>query len=471
MTMRPSSSISRRRFLETSACGFGALALSVLGAEHASAGQPLAPRSPHHRPRARRVIFLFMKGGPSQVDLFDHKPLLAKGHGDKIPFSLPASEATFGLDNTRLLGPVAAFKRQGQSGLLMTEMLPHLARHADDLCVLNGMVSESPNHPTAINFLHTGALNDLRPSLGAWLAYGLGTENQNLPGYVTILPTEGERNYSSAFLPAVFQGTPIQDVAGKTPIRHLTDPAIPPAMQRRRLDMLQAMNRRHLDRLGADRAMEGVIESFELAFRMQTETPRLVDLSGESKATLDRYGIGTEPTDKFGRQCLLARRLAAAGVRFIEVSLGGWDHHGNIRKELPGMCARSDRPIAALLADLKSRGLLDDTLVAWSGEFGRTPHSQDLTLGKQPLSEFGREHNPHGFTTWLAGGGVKGGMVHGATDDFGYRAVSGKVHVHDLHATILHLLGIDHERLTFRHAGRDYRLTDVHGQVVKEILA
>jgi hypothetical protein len=402
--MRSIPPLNRRRFLETSACGFGALALSVLGAERAWAGSPLAPRAPHFRPRARRVIFLFMQGGPSQVDLFDHKPLLARGHGEKIPFRLPASESTVGLDNTRLLGPVAGFKRQGRSGLLMTELLPQLARHADELCVLNGVVADSPNHPTAINFLHTGTLNELRPSLGAWLAYGLGTENQNLPGYITILPGEGERNYSSAFLPAIFQGTPIQDVAGKTPIRHLTDPGIAPELQRRRLDLIQAMNRRHLERLGGDRAMEGVIESFELAFRMQTETPRLVDLSGESKATLALYGIGTEPTDKFGRQCLLARRFAEAGVRFIQVTLNGWDHHGNIRKELPGMCARADRPIAGLLTDLKSRGLLDDTLVVWSGEFGASPTARPTTsaTAPSPARSISTTCTPRCYTSWAS---------------------------------------------------------------------
>jgi hypothetical protein len=333
------------------------------------------------------------------------------------------------------------------------------------------MVSDSPNHPTAISFLHTGALNDLRPSLGAWVAYGLGTENTNLPGYVTILPGEGERNYSSAFLPAVYQGTAIQQVGkepGQAPIRHLADPAVPPALQRRRIDLLQSLNQAQLQRLQSDRQMEGVIESFELAFRMQVETPKLVDLAGESPATLDLYGIGREPTDQFGRQCLLARRFAEAGVRFVQVSLGGWDHHAKIREELPKSCAKLDRPVAGLLADLKRRGLLEDTLVVWCGEFGRTPHSQDLMPGKQ---EVGREHNPHGFTAWLAGGGVKGGTAHGRTDDYGYFAVDGKVHIHDLHATILHLLGIDHERLTYRYAGRDFRLTDVSGNVVREIIA
>jgi hypothetical protein len=459
--------------LRTSACGFGALALAALQAENAAAN-PLAPRMPHFAPRARRVIFLFMQGGPSHIDLFDHKPRLAKSHGDKIPFSLPAAEQTVGMENTRLLGPVAPLRPRGQSGLYVSALLPHLARHADDLCVLKAMVAESPNHPTAINFLHTGSLNELRPALGAWLGYGLGTENRNLPGYVTVLPGEGERNYSSGFLPAIYQGTPIQEVsaaADRPPIRHLTDPATPPAVQRQRLDLIQAMNRLHLQRVGGDPQLEGVIESFELAFRMQAEAPRLVDLSGESRRTLDLYGVGPEPTNTFGRQCLLARRLAEAGVRFIQVTLNGWDHHGNIKKSLPELCRKVDLPIAGLLTDLKSRGLLDDTLVIWAGEFGRTPHSQDLTLGKAALAESGREHNPHGFTAWLAGGGVKAGFAHGATDDFGYRAVAGRVHMHDFHATLLHLLGLDHERLTFRVAGRDYRLTDVHGHVVKEILA
>jgi hypothetical protein len=468
--------LGRRQFLRTSACGFGALALSVLGAERAAAtpAGPLAPKAPHFKPRAKRVIFLFMAGGPSHLDLFDYKPRLAKAHGDKLPFALPTTEATVGMENTRLLGPVAPLRPRGRSGLVMSELLPNLANHADDLCVLRGMVSDSPNHPTAITFLHTGALNDLRPSLGAWLAYGLGTENQNLPGYITILPAEGERNYSSAFLPAICQGTPLQEVGNKpaqAPIRHLADLSLPPHLQRRRLDLIQTLNRRHLERLKVDQQMEGVIESFELAFRMQTETPKLVDLARESKATLELYGIGQAPTDRFGRQCLLARRFAEAGVRFIQVSLGGWDHHGKIRSALPESCAVADKPIAGLLTDLKVRGLLEDTLVLWSGEFGRTPHSQDLTLGKAPLAEFGREHNPHGFTAWLAGGGVKGGFAYGQTDEFAYRAIDGKVHIHDLHATILHLLGLHHDKLTYRHAGRDFRLTDVHGNVVREIIA
>lgn len=463
---------TRRQFLESTACGFGALALNTLCTEQAAASStsPLAPRAPHFRAKAKRVIFLFMEGGPSHMDLFDYKPRLAKQNGDKLPFKLPEAEATVGLENTRLLGPIAAFQRRGQSGLHVSDLLPNLGQHADSLCVLRAMQSDSPNHVVATNFLHTGALQELRPAMGAWVAYGLGTENSNLPGYVTILPKESPRNYSSAFLPAIYQGTAIEEVGQdptKAPIRHLVDLNVPTRLQRRRLDLIQAMNRRQLERLKVDLRMEGVIESFELAFRMQTETPELVDFSTESPATLALYGIGEEPTDKMGRQCLLARRFAEAGVRFVQVSMSGWDHHGSIHTELRKKCAIADKPIAGLLGDLKARGLLEDTLVVWTGEFGRTPHSQFLTDRKGTV---GREHNPHGYTAWLAGGGVRGGMAHGETDEFGYFAVDGKVHVHDLQATILHLMGLDHERLTYPHGGRDFRLTDVYGRVVDEII-
>ncbi len=471
--LRSSLRASRRTFLGTSAGGFGAVALNALLQQRAAAEQKpnsvvesaLAARKPHFPARAKRIIFLFMNGGPSQMDLFDHKPRLAEGAGKKLPYQLPNTEATVGFENTVLLGPVSGFKHQGECGLSMSDLLPHLGRHADDLCVLRGMQADSPNHPVAIRQLHTGNLFDTVPSMGSWISYGLGTENQQLPSYITLLPTEGERNFSSAFLPAIHQGTAIQNVEsgpGKELIRHLTDPTVPENIQRRRIDMIQAMNRRQLNRLQTDQQMEGVIESFELAFRMQAETPRLVDLTGESKATLDLYGIGDKTTDQFGRQCLLARRFAEAGVRFVQVSLGGWDHHNKIATGLPERCQVSDKPVAGLLTDLKMRGLLDETLVLWGGEFGRTPHAQ---FGD------GREHNPHGFTMWMAGGGVKGGITHGATDDFGYHAIEGKVHTNDLHATMLHLLGIDHERLTFEHHGRPFRLTDVAGKVVKEILA
>ena len=462
---------SRRRFLETSACGFGALALSALCNEQAvAASGSLAPKVPHFAPRAKRVIFLFMQGGPSHMDLFDYKPRLVKESGNKLPFALPGNELTVGLESTRLLPPISTFRQHGESGLMISDLLPHLARHADDLCVLKGMQSDSLNHANAVMLLHTGTLINSWPSAGSWIAYGLGTENENLPCYVTMVPEHNERNHGSAFLPAIYQGTVIQqlgDDPSQAPIRHLSDPKLAPRLQRRKIDLIQDMNRRQLARLKTDQRLEGVIESFELAFRMQTETPKLVDMSGESRATLELYGIGQEPTDAFGRQCLLARRFAQAGVRFVQVSMANWDHHFGIDTELPELCAKADKPIAGLLTDLKSRGLLEDTLVVWSGEFGRTPHSQDLFQGKK----VGREHNPHGFTAWMAGGGIKGGFVHGATDEYGYRAVQDKVHIHDLHATMLHLLGLDHEKLTYRYGARDFRLTDVYGNVVHEIMA
>ena len=474
----PSFKPSRRNFLRTSACGFGLLALEAMLKQQASASPlrskseaPLTAKMPHFQPRAKRIIFLFMSGGPSQMDLFDFKPWLAKGSGDKLPYQLPSTEATVGLENTRLLGPVSGFKHAGDCGLYMSDLLPHTARHADDLCILRAVNGDSPNHPVAIRQMHTGNILDVVPSMGSWFSYGLGTENQQLPSYMTILPKEGERNYSSAFLPAIHQGTAIQHVGSspdKAPIRNLTDTSLPKEMQRRRIDLIQTMNRRQLERLETDQQMEGVIESFELAFRMQTETPRLVDISSESRATLDLYGIGEEPTDTFGRQCLLARRFAEAGVRFVQVSLHGWDHHDKIAEGMKELCATSDKPIAGLLTDLKVRGLLHDTLVLWGGEFGRTPHTQQ---NDGPGQAPGREHNPHGFTMWMAGGGVRGGVTHGATDDFGYHAVDGSVHINDLHATMLHLMGLDHERLTFKHHGRPFRLTDVAGNVVKEILA
>ena len=463
---------SRRDFLRATSCGFGSLALSSILQQQIAAEtiknnrkNPLATRQPHFPARAKRIIFLFMAGGPSQMDLFDYKSRLAQNSGEPIPYKLPETEATVGLDNTRLLGPVSGFKNQGECGLYMSDLLPHLALHADDLCILRAVQADSPNHPVAIRQLHTGNLIDTVPSIGSWLSYGLGTENQQLPSYITILPQEGERNFGSAFLPAIHQGTAIEQVGtspDKAPIRHLSDSKIPEKVQRLRIDLTQSMNQRQLRRLQTDQQMEGVIESFELAFRMQTETPRLVDFGEESKETLSLYGIGDKTTDGFGRQCLLARRFAEAGVRFIQVSLGGWDHHNKIATGLPDRCNVSDKPVAGLLTDLKARGLLDDTLVLWGGEFGRTPHAQNGD---------GREHNHHGFTMWMAGGGIKGGITHGVTDDFGYHGVEGQVHINDLHATMLHMMGLDHEQLTFDHHGRPFRLTDVAGKVVHEIIA
>jgi hypothetical protein len=331
--------------------------------------------------------------------------------------------------------------------------------------------TDNEAHAPATLQLHTGVSIDVRPSMGSWFSYGLGTENENLPSFITIHPDSDVRTYGAGFLPAAHQGTPVNLTAGKdAAIKYLVDNESSAAVQRRRLDLTQSMNRRLLKRVETDRLMEGMIESYELAFRMQTETPGLVDLSGETQATQDLYGIGHPETNRHGRACLLARRLSEAGVRFVQVTIAGWDHHGNIRDALPKSCAGSDRPVAGLIKDLKSRGLLEDTLVVWSGEFGRTPWSQDLS-GTSPIDTHGREHQPESFCAWLAGGGVKAGHTHGETDDFGFRPVAGKVHLHDLHATMLHLLGLDHERLTYRHSGRDYRLTDVEGRVVKEILA
>jgi hypothetical protein len=361
------------------------------------------------------------------------------------------------------------FARHGQSGAWVSGLFPHTAKHVDDLCILKGMHTEGQSHGQAVLQLHTGAQLFTRPSIGSWVVYGLGTESRDLPGFVTICPSRGHggvRNFGNAFLPAAYQGTAIGvagEPASKATVRDIVNPKLSRAEQRRELDLLQALNRAHLDRSGGDDRIEGVIASYELAFRMQTAAPGVTDLSGESRATRALYGIDGGPTDDFGRQCLLARRFAEAGVRYIQVSHSfKWDQHGQLRSGHQKNAMEVDCPIAGLLTDLKQRGLLDDTLVLWGGEFGRTPVAQGAD---------GRDHNPHGFTMWLAGGGVKPGFSFGETDEFGYFAVTDKVHMHDLHATILHLMGLDHERLTYRYAGRDFRLTDVYGRVVSEILA
>ena len=471
--LSPRVGYSRRKFLQTAACGFGSIALNALLTEHAlAAANPFAPRAPHFAARAKRVIFLFMAGGPSQHDLFDYKPQLKAEEGKKPNIPQLGGEVTVGLENSMSLGPMSPFAARGQCGMVISDLLPHLATVADDLCLLRGLTADNRSHDQATLQMHTGAFLSLRPSMGAWVSYGLGTENQNLPSFITINAPGDVRNHGAAFLPTIHQGTRVnaKPTGPKDlPIQYLSDPTASDVEQRRQLDVLQSMNRGLMRRIGGDAQMEGVIESFELAFRMQAETPKLVDLTHESQATLDLYGVGKEPTDKNARACLLARRFAEAGVRFIQVTMDGWDHHGNIRDGLPKMCAQTDQPTVALVADLKQRGMLDDTLVVWSGEFGRTPWSQDLS-GTQPLEKHGREHQPESFCAWLAGGGVRGGLTFGTTDDYGYRVVQDRVHLHDLHATILHLLGFDHERLTYRYAGRDHRLTDVFGNVVKEIL-
>ena len=455
---------TRRKMLQQSALGFGSLALtSLLQAEN-----PLAAKRPHFRPRAKRVIFLFMKGGPSQVDTFEHKPLLQRDHGKPLPFDKP--KVTFAKTGNLLASPWQ-FKPYGQCGHMVSELFPHVARHVDDICFIHGAHGTNPAHGGALLKLHTGADNFVRPSMGAWVGYGLGTENENLPSYVTICPTlahGGLNNWGSAFLPAHFGGTPIGNASLKAKdakVHHIRNPKWTPGQQRAQLDFLKQLNEDHLSAT-PDPVLESRINSYELAFRMQTSMPEIQDTRGETEATRKLYGLDNPITEDFGRQCLMARRFAERGVRFVQVSHSDskvqWDQHGNLKKGHTEKASEVDKPIAGLLHDLKSRGLLEDTLVLWSGEFGRTPTVQGSGMD-------GRDHNPWGFTMWMAGGGVKGGFAHGATDNYGFYAERDKMHIHDVHATLLHLLGIDHEKLTYRNSGRDFRLTDVFGHVAHEI--
>lgn len=480
-TTNPAARFSRRQVLKSVASGFGYLAFAGLAHEAAAReattrapGGGLAPREPHFPARAKRVIFLCMNGGPSHVDLFDYKPALNSQSG---------AASTVGRERggARLLGSPFKFAQHGESGIWMSEVLPHLAKQADDLCVIRSMHTDLPNHSQAFLQMHSGSFQFVRPSVGAWTLYGLGTNNANLPGFITVNPPSdngGARNYGSAFLPAICQGTRIggnqipgfyaallgKDQEPGPPLKNIENTDLPRDLQRAQLDLVRDLNLRKLERDTYHPEIEGAIESFELAFRMQDEVPEVLDMRSEPAAMLKLYGVGPGlPTDRFGRQCILARRLAEAGVRFIEITAPvGWDHHFMLKDELAKSCAATDQPVAALLTDLKQRGLLQDTLVVWAGEFGRTPYAQSGT---------GRDHNNKGYTIWMAGGGVKGGLAYGATDEFGYQAVEKPVHIHDWHATLLHLLGLDHERLTFKYGGRPFRLTDVYGNVVKEILA
>ncbi len=471
--------LSRRDLLKTAGCGFGYLALAGLSAEQAAAASvanPLAPRPPHFTPKAKRVIFLFMQGGVSQVDSYDYKPRLFRDDGKDMPFDDARVTANTGMTGSeqRLMKPLWKFARHGESGRWASDLFPETNRHVDDLCFLHGLHTEGVAHGPATLFLHCGATANIRPSMGSWVLYGLGTENENLPGFVSIGPSAGNggaRNYGPAFLPAVYQGTALGKAgapASEATIRNLANPSLSMADRRRQLDLLRRLNAEQATSASADPELDAVISSYELAWRMQMHAPDVLDTAGETKETLAQYGIGEEPTDNFGRQCLLARRLCESGVRFIQVTYGdstanpAWDQHSNMPKHADH-ARRVDKPVAGLLADLKRRGLLDDTLVWWGSEFGRTPYAQKKGTG--------RDHNPGGFTAWLAGAGVKPGFAFGATDEFGHQAVLDKVHMHDLHATILHLLGLDHERLTYRYSGRDFRLTDVHGRIVEPILA
>ena len=457
------SIFTRRQMLQATSCGFGYAALAGLTTESARAEKakqgtnPLAVKPPHFEPKAKRVIFLCMRGGPSHVDTFDYKPQLATDNGKPAPQQKAR----------KLMQSPWKFNQHGESGLWISELFPHLAKHADELCLLNGMHADVPSHPECYVQLHTGSFQFVRPSVGAWVLYGLGSENENLPGFIAMCPEErvgGAQNYGSSFLPAYYQGTAIGKV-GRAPssadlenIKSRYDLQ----QQRRQIDLVQALNRNLLQRKPHNEQLEGVIESYELAFRMQSAVPEVMDVSGETADTLKAYGVNEKQTDNFGRQCLLARRFAEAGVRYIELTHANWDQHGGLRQKLASNCNAIDKPIAALLADLKQRDMLKDTLVVWGGEFGRTPHVK---------KNDGRDHNSTGFSFWAAGGGVKGGMTYGQTDEHGIAAVAGKTHFHDLHATMLHLLGLDHHKLTYRYAGRDFRLTDVYGNVVEEIIA
>lgn len=445
---------TRRQLLQATSCGFGYLALSALCQQslQAAATDTLAPKTPPIRPRAKRVIFLCMSGGPAQLDMFDYKPQTGQ---KKHP------------------GSVYPFQQRGESGLWISDLLPETSRHADKLCVINGMYADTGNHAQSFLQMHSGERLRSRPSLGAWINYGLGTENQNLPGFIS-LHTSKPSVYTSAFLPPVYAGTPI-GVNGESmstaTINNIRGDHLPHSEKRRQLDFVQTLNRGHAQQSPDPSQLEGVIESMELAFRMQSTAPALLDTSTESAETLQRYRVGKslsvgtcKPSD-FGRQCLLARRFAEAGVRFIELNHGSWDQHTDHRRDLEANCEMTDAPIAALLDDLEMRGLLDDTLVVWGGEFGRPGLTPDD--GKNETG-----HNFRGFTFWLAGGGVKGGYAHGKTDETGSHAVEGKVHFRDLHATILHALGLQHDQLTFHHEGRDHRLTGPEGgKVVHQLFA
>ena len=466
---------TRRDFLKHTSNGFGYLALAALAQQdalRAAVTGPLAPKNPHFEPKAKRVIFLCMQGGPSHVDTFDYKPKLQKDGGKGAPSGAGR------VGRADLLPSQWEFTKHGRSGLYISSLFPNVAKHADEMCILNSMATDVPAHPQAFTQLHTGTTQFVRPSLGSWTVYGLGSTNENLPGYVTLNPPpQSARAFGSAFLPAVYQATKVgggslpgafAQFAGRrggssTPtVANIKNDRLSTDMQRTQLDLIQALNKDQLKREGTSDEIEGVIESYELAFRMQGEVPNVLDLSKETAATKALYGIDEAATDNFGKQCLLARKLVEAGVRFVEVSFGNWDQHRNLKTDMERNCGAIDKPIDGLLTDLKQRGLLKDTLVIWGGEFGRTPHSQ---------GEDGRDHNNKGFSMWMAGGGVKGGMNYGMTDDYGYEAVFNKMHIHDWHATVLHLLGLDHERLTFKYAGRDFRLTDVYGSVAKEIMA
>jgi hypothetical protein len=478
--------LTRRQALCRAGMGFGSLALGTLMAESgltnralgadAPAPSPkgftssLAPKAPQFAPKAKRVIHIFMNGGPSQVDTFDPKPALEKYNGKPIPLDLRTERKT----GAAMASPFK-FKKYGQSGIEVSDLFANVGECVDDMCIIRSMHADVPNHEPSLMLMNCGEARQARPSMGSWLLYGLGSENQNLPGFVVLcpggMPISEAQNWQSAFLPGIYQGTYVnsQHTEIERLIEHIKNKRIKPDSQRAQLDLLMQLNREHMERRQQEAQLEARIQSFELAFRMQSEAGDAFDVSKESQEVKDLYGPGVQ-----ARQLLVARRLLERGVRYVQVYHGAgqpWDSHDDIAIEHKKLAGECDRPIAALLKDLKRSGMLDDTLVIWGGEFGRTPTVELPTPGSNQGKMNGRDHNHYGFTMWLAGGGVKRGHVHGATDEFGFQAVEGKVHVHDIHATILHLLGFDHETFTYRYAGRDFRLTDVHGRVVKELLA
>ena len=472
------TSLSRRQFLNRFGLGLGGVALADLltPSRALAAGEvgmlggtlPVAPR-------ARRVIYLFMAGGPSQLETFDYKPLLNERQGEPLPDSVRMGQRLTGMSGNQAVLPLAGsafrFSRHGQSGAWVSELLPHTASHVDDLCIVRSLFTEAINHDPAITFLQTGSQLSGRPSFGSWVHYGLGSDNENLPAFVVLI-TRGKvdqplysRLWGSGFLPSRFQG--VQFRSGKDPVLYLTNPdGVSPAGRRLMLDRLRELHEVAAAETG-DAELETRIAQYEMAYRMQTSVPDVMDLSGEPEATLAAYGPDARKPGTFAANCLLARRLAERGVKFIQLYHQGWDQHGGLPNGIRTQCRETDQPCAALLADLKQRGLLEDTLVVWGGEFGRTNYSQ----GKLTATDYGRDHHPRCFSMWMAGGGVRAGTVYGATDEFGYNVVEAPVHVHDLHATLLHLLGIPHEQLTYKFQGRRFRLTDVHGEVVQGILA
>lgn len=472
---RPENPVSRRAWLRAAGLGFGSIGLSaMLGEESKLFAQqtdnPLAPHAPHFEAKAKRVIFLFMHGGPSSIDSFDPKERLVRDHGKPLPIKRPLAFADGPIGP--LMKPLWEFKPGGKSGVPVSDLFPHMRDVVDNLCVIRSMVGEGVDHGAALLQTFTGTSTFVRPSMGSWALYGLGTENQNLPGFITIKPSlshGGAKNWSSAFLPGAYQGTAIGNSGLKVddiksePIEYLIDKHLSPDEQRYELEMLQNINRRHQALRSNDSQLEARIQAFELAFRMQSQAPEAFQVDKESEATKKLYGMDDPVTADFGWQCLLARRLAERGVRYIQCTHSyKWDQHSELYNLHNKNAREVDKPIAGLIKDLKSRGLLKDTLVVWAGEFGRTPVSE---------SGDGRDHNPYGYSIWMAGGGVKAGFVYGATDDIGYHAVEDRMHIHDFHATVLHLLGLDHERLTYRYSGRDFRLTDVAGVVAKNIIA